>query len=232
MTAPNKIVKQPAWKKILSYLVDIQLDSASTPLNPKLELSLRRGRYYLTTPNAVYSFGDLYGNFLQTFRQLDFTKYIIRDVAVLGFGMGSVPFMLERVFHKKFRYTGVEVDEVIAGWAERYVLPELASLIELHRVDALGFVEKCARKFDLVVVDIFLDDEVPEQFESLIFLKNLKKMLAENGLLLFNRLADTPEAKAKTEVFFEKNFRQVFPGATYFEVDGNWVFSWQFAVGS
>ncbi|MBI5917030.1 MAG: hypothetical protein HY842_16790 [Bacteroidetes bacterium] len=216
-------MKQPAWKKILSYLVDIQLDSASTHLNPRLDLSLRRGRCYLTTPNAVYSFGDLYGNFLQTFRQLDFAQYDIRDVAVLGFGMGSVPFMLERVFYQKFRYVGVEVDEVIAGWAEQYVLPELASPVELHRTDALGFVEKCDRKFGLVVVDIFLDDKVPVQFEDLVFLQNLKKMLAENGLLLFNRMADTPEARAKTEAFFENNFRQVFPDASYFDVDGNWV---------
>ncbi len=210
-------------KKIFSYFVDIQLDKASTPLNPVLDLSLRQGRYYLTTKNAVYSFGDLYDNFSKTFKRVDFSKNSINHALVLGFGMGSVPFMLEHVFGQKINYTGVEADAKIVEWAERYTLPNLHSHVKLLHHDALDFVETCTSKFDLVVVDIFLDDLVPTEFESLAFLENTKKLLAENGLLLFNRLVDTEVALTTTQQFFEKKFKVVFPEGIYLDVDGNWM---------
>ncbi len=188
-----------------------------------LQLSLRRGRFYLTTTNAVYSYGDLYGNFLQTFKKLDFNKIKCSEVLVLGFGMGSVPYMLAHVFGQRFRCTGVEADEKIVEWATQYVQPKLTAPLKLHHGDALAFVEKCSQKFDLVVVDIFLDDLVPSQFETLDFLNNAKQLLTENGILLFNRLADSETALWSTSVFYENIFRSVFPVGTYLKVDENWV---------
>lgn len=211
------------WKKILSYFVDIQLDSAVTGLNPVLNLSLRNGRFYLTTTNAVYSFGDLYDNFSKTFEKFDFEKNKFQSLLVLGFGMGSVPYMLERVFGQKMPCTGVEADAKIIEWASKYTLPTLTNPIELIHQDALAFVEKCSQQFGLIVVDLFLDDLVPKQFESLDFLQKTKSLLAPNGLLLFNRLADTEASLTATQHYFEKTFKSVFPGGTYMDVDGNWM---------
>jgi 2-polyprenyl-3-methyl-5-hydroxy-6-metoxy-1,4-benzoquinol methylase len=210
-------------KKILSYLVDIQIDTASTGLNPVLQLSLRKGRYYLTTTNAVYSFGDLYDNFSKTFQKLDFEKNKFQNLLVLGFAMGSVPFMLERVFGQKMHCTGVEADTKIVEWASKYTLPTLANPIQLIHEDALVFVEKCSQQFDIIVVDLFLDDLVPTQFESLDFLQKTKSLLTPKGLLLFNRLADTEIALSATQFYLEKTFKIVFPEGNYLDVNGNWM---------
>ncbi len=211
------------FKKILSYLVDIQLDKASTDLNPVLDLSLRKGRFYLTTSNAVYSYGDLYDNFLKALQQIDFRENKFEKLLVLGFGMGSVPYMLERVFHQKFNGVGVEADAKIVEWAQQYVLPELANSIQLTHADVLVFVENCKEKFDLIVMDVFLDDLVPTQFETTNFLEKTKALLCDNGLLLFNRLADTEAALEFTEDFFELAFKSVFPEGNYLDVNGNWI---------
>ncbi len=211
------------WKKILSYLVDIQLDSAATALNPVLNLSLRKGRFYLTTTNAVYSFGDLYDNFTKTFYKVDFEKYKFQSLLVLGFGMGSVPYMLEQIFGQKMRCTGVEADVKIVEWTTKYTLPTLSQPIQLVHMDALAFVEKCTQKFDILVVDLFLDDVVPTQFEALSFLQKTKGLLNPNGLLLFNRLTDTDISISATQLYFEKTFKSVFPEGTYLDVDGNWM---------
>ncbi len=210
-------------KKILSYLVDNQIDTASTALNPVLNLSLRKGRYYLTTTNAVYSFDDLYDNFSKTFQKINFEKNKFQHLLVLGFAMGSVPYMLERVFGQKMHCTGVEADAKIVEWATKYTLPTLSNPIHLIHDDALGFVKKCHQQFDLVVVDLFLDDLVPTQFESLDFLQKTKSLLAPNGLLLFNRLADTAAALTATQLYFEQTFKSVFPEGNYLEVVGNWM---------
>ena len=216
-------MKQPSWKKISSYFVDIQLESASSDLNPYLELCLRKGRYCLTTPNAIYSYADLYDNFTRTFRKIDLDAMAINDVLILGFGLGSIPFMLEKVFKKNFRYVGVERDEVIALWASQYVLPELRSPVEFQLADAWMFVDSCSEKFDLIVMDIFVDDVIPAEFEEVEFLETLKELLNENGLLLYNRLAAQPEDRRLTEEFFQNNFKKVFPNGDYLDVAGNWM---------
>jgi SAM-dependent methyltransferase len=216
-------MNQPAWKKFLSYFVDIQLELGASDLNPSLELCLRKGRYCLTTPNAIYSYADLYDNFTRTFRKIDLDRLTIADVLVLGFGLGSIPYMLEKVFNKNYRYVGVERDEVIALWASQYVLPELKSPVELQLADAWMFVDSCSEKFDLIVMDIFVDDVIPEEFEEMDFLETLKDLLNENGLLLYNRLAAQPGDRRLTEIFFQNTFKKVFPQATYLDVMGNWM---------
>lgn len=216
-------MKQPAWKKFSSYFVDIQLETGSSDLNPYLELCLRKGRYCLTTPNAIYSYADLYDNFTRTFRKINLDTVRINDVLILGFGLGSIPFMLEKVFRKNYRYVGVERDEVVAFWASQYVLPELKSPVELQMADAWMFVETCSETFDLIVMDIFVDDVIPEEFEELEFLEGLKALLNPDGLLLYNRLAAQPEDRRLTNDFFENTFKKVFPRATYLDVMGNWM---------
>lgn len=217
----------PFWKKWASYLVDIPLGRASTDVNPHLELCLRKGRFYLTAQHAVYSYADLYDNFSQSFHLLNLDRYQIKDVLMLGFGMGSVPFMLETVFKQKYRYVGIEADATISDWAHQYLLPSLSSPILLLQEDALDYMERTPHTFDMVIVDLFVDTLVPLQFESIDFLENLHKALNNNGLLLFNRLSDTDDSLRFTERFFNKKFSQVFPGAYYLDVKGNWMLVWQ-----
>lgn len=209
--------------KILSYLTDVQVDAASTALNPALNLSLRKGRYYLTTTNAVYSFGDLYDNFSKTFQKIDLDKHKFNNILVLGFAMGSVPYMLEKVFGQKFKCTGVELDPKIVEWAKRYTIPALSNRVELVHADAMDFLRENQEKFDLIVVDLFLDDLVPEQFETSYFLEKIAHSLSQYGLLLFNRLSDTPAAMSLTQGFFVEKFKTVFPEGKYLDVGGNWM---------
>lgn len=216
-------MKQPAWKKILSYFTEFEVENTASDLNPDLYLSYRKGRYCLSTPNAIYSYGDLYENFNRAFRKMDLSQYDIQDVLVLGFGLGSIPFMLEKVFKKKYRYVGVERDEVIALWASKYVLPELRSPVELQLTDARIFAEMCLERFDLVIMDIFVDDVIPEKFESTAFLQTLQELLNEDGILLYNRLAAKPQDRQESKAFFDNIFKTVFPSATYYDVAGNWI---------
>ncbi|MEL6944963.1 MAG: hypothetical protein AAFO82_20090, partial [Bacteroidota bacterium] len=50
----------PRWKRWWSYLSEIHIESAPNEINPHLYVSLRNGRYQLSTANAIYSYEDLY----------------------------------------------------------------------------------------------------------------------------------------------------------------------------
>ena len=49
-------MKQPLWKRLVSYLFEIHVESTSSEFNPHLYVSLYKGRYQLSTANAIYSF--------------------------------------------------------------------------------------------------------------------------------------------------------------------------------
>lgn len=213
----------PRWKRLLSHFFEFHIESAPSELNPHLYVSLNRGRYQLCTANAVYSFADLYDNFTKAFRRLQPAHLPIQEVLLLGFGLGSIPLMLEKKFHCQFRYTGVEADESVIWLAGKYALPEIESPLELHCTDAYTFVFSTESRFDLICMDVFLDDQIPDEFTQTDFLEALRNLLLPGGILLYNRLSATDEDKALSRVFWEEAFLPVFPQAEKWDFGGNWI---------
>lgn len=216
-------MNQPLWKRLFSYFTEFHIESAPSDINPHLYVSLSKDRYQLSTANAIYSYGDLYDNYNKTFQQLDLDSLNIETVLVLGFGLGSIPFMLEQKFKKNYHYTGIEIDENVIYLAEKYVLSNLKSPIELYCTDAFAYVMQTQEKFDLIAMDVFLDDIIPNSFETQDFLEALKGLIEENGTLLYNRLSLTKQDLNATKVFFENDFIKTFPNGNYIDVGGNWM---------
>lgn len=209
------------WIKTASYFADIQIEKVESAYSGTLEVICRKGRYALCTNNAVYSYDDLYVNFNDSFERLDLEAYALQNVLVLGLGLGSIPWLLEKKFHKIYNYTFVEIDQKIVNLAEHYTLSELSSSYEVICQDALEYTKNCKQTFDMVIVDLFIDNVVPSVFESLDFVQHLKRLLKQDGLLLYNRLADTPELLERTSQFYEQTFQQVFPQAVAMELGTN-----------
>ncbi len=216
-------MRPPIWKRLLSYLFELHIESAPSDVNPHLYVSLKNGRYQLCTANAVYSYEDLYTNFLQAFEKIRLEALPSEEVLVLGMGLGSIPYILERRFGKNYRYTAVEVDESVLYLANRYGLAELSSSVTAVCADAYAFMLQNEEQYGLACMDIFLDDVVPDTFESPEFLEALKLSLAPGGLLLYNRLTDTLRGRKHTQAFFEEKFLATFPQGTYLDVGGNWI---------
>ncbi len=216
-------VKQARWKRWLSYLWELHIESAPSEYNPHLYVSLSRGRYQLSTANAIYSYEDLYTNFRDAFRQLDLNGLAGGEVLLLGLGLGSVPHMLEKQFGRDWRYTAVEIDPNVVYLAQKYVLSGLSSPITTHCGDAYFYVLQSEEAFDLICMDIFLDDVTPEPFQQRSFLEKLKERLSPGGILLYNCLYRQEEDKVSTERFYLEVFRKVFPSGGRLDVHGNWI---------
>ncbi len=216
-------MREPRWKRWLSYLTEIHIESAASAHNPHLYVSLRRGRYQLSAAHAVYSYADLYSNFDRAFQRLRMEQLPGTEVLLLGFGMGSIPVLLEKKWKRHYAYTAVEVDEVVLELATRYVLPDLHSPIDLVCADASIFVAVAQERFDLICMDIFLDDQIPEVFESFDFLEDLRERLHADACLLYNRLTATAADQHATKHFYESVFLKVFPEGGFLPVGGNWI---------
>ncbi len=206
-------MKKPLGKKTLSYVKDILIESTFSEYNDVLDVYLSKGRYQLCTEGAVYSYEDKYVNFTETFKKINWDLLDIKKVLVLGLGLASIPQMLEQIFGKKFEFHAVEIDGEIIRLAEKYILDELNSPMQIFEMDAEIFIDIASEKYDMIIVDIFEDANVPAKFETNIFIEKAKKLLKSKGILLYNRLNTSDKTLKNTLKFFENIFLKVFDNA-------------------
>ena len=211
----------PFWMKLASQVVDIQVEKIESAYSGQLEVICRKGRYALCTPNAMYSYDDLYHNFKQSFERVDLEAFQIKKVLVLGLGLGSIPLLLETKFNKKYLYTFVEIDKNVVNLAEAYTLQYLKSPYKIVIEDALKYSQSTKETFDFIAVDLFIDNLVPSAFETVAFLQQLKQRLHPSGLLMYNRLSYTPDLMKRTVWFHEQIFKSVFDEGILLELGDN-----------
>lgn len=209
--------------QIRSFLVPVVVEESASVHNPILQVAVRNGRYQLLSENAIYSYGDLYDNFSKIFDKINIKSLNIKEVLILGFGLGSIPYMLEKNYAQNYCYTAVEIDPEVLRLAEKYVTHALQSPIDYVCTDASIFVEVCEEQYDLICMDVFSDDITPDEFYDITFLKELKNLLAPNGILIFNKLAASLDDKAKAKKFLKERFLKVFTEGGYLDVAGNYM---------
>ncbi len=158
--------------------------SYSSHYSGKLEVKWLNDRKVLDSPNANYSYGALEEVLDKGLGDV----YADRAAPVLLLGLGggcAIPLL-----RKKYRYYGkilaVELDAAIIEIASTEFGVGEHQPLELLCADAEVFVNSTAEKFGLIIIDLFLDLLVPEQFFSDSFWKDISEVLHEEGKVLFN----------------------------------------------
>ena len=188
-----------------SFFREQVIDMAPSKINPQLEVSLINGRYQLNAGNVNYSFGPLHDAF---------RKYFLKDppvlnkdskVLILGLGAGSVASILQVELEIQCTITGVEIDEAVVQMARKHFSLDRVEGLTVVIDDAYNYVMNSSESFDLIVIDIYIDDVVPGQFETRAFLSAVSKLLRSGGKVVFNKLqpvnAGDTAVKALVKVF-------------------------------
>lgn len=208
------------WKKWLSYLVPVHIETIESEYNEYLELYMINGRLRLTTYDAIYSYDDRYYNFYKTFSHSILPPHGSK-VLILGLGLGSIVYLLENTFKKQYHYTAVEVDEAVLYLFGKYQQERLDSSIEIIGADAANFMLVQEQKYDLICIDIFIGEFVPSHIKENNFIKNIESALHPDGRILWNMLYDSEKHKEDVDQFIELHFSPFFPDYGTLEVLGN-----------
>lgn len=168
-------------KKLLSYLWP-QTTKTPSDHSGMLEVTWYKGKKLLDTQHANYSYGLLQKVLEKGLLQVNFNK--VQSVLVLGLGGGSVVHSLR----KKFKYQGiihaVEFDAKIIALAQSEFGIATSETLSIFHDDAYAFVQNCTTHYDLIVVDLFIDQKVPPQFLSPEFCEALFRI--SNQKILYN----------------------------------------------
>jgi spermidine synthase len=203
-----------------SYFVKRILASRSTPHNPLLEVVYVNGRCVLNARNVNYSFGSLHRVFEEAFAKLRLEERRLRDVLLLGCGAGSVVQILRAKYSRDCAITAVEIDPVVIELAREHFLIDRVPELEIVCMDAAEYVAASPGAYDLVVIDLFVDDRVPEQFRTPGFVKRVGKLLRPGGLLVHNVIDDDEETRARADELAAV-YLSVLPPSRMLDLDGN-----------
>ncbi len=194
-------------KKILSYIWP-HTTVVSSQINGSLEITSYNGKKVLNSSHANYSFGSLQRILEYGLSRIEISS--LHSVLLLGLGGGSIIGSLRQKFNFKGFIRAVEIDEKIISIAKsEFNITPAANLI-IENTGAFEFVQNHQKQYDLVIIDLFIDNEVPRQFYSARFCNNLSKLITDGGYFLFNLGIDgvmPEEAKEVITCFQDKSFK-------------------------
>lgn len=132
-----------------------------------------------------------------------------KSILIIGLGGGS----LVQAFHSlapEASITSVEIDDKVIKIAKKYFNLPTESWHKIVEKDGRIFVKREKLKgnsYDLVILDAFNGDYIPEHLMTLEFMKEVKAVLKDKGIVIANT--------------FSTSILKEFESATYYAAFGN-----------
>lgn len=152
-----------------------------------------------------------------TERMFDALQYLpnVKRVLVVGIGGGSIP-MAIREKYPDARVDAVELDQEVINVAERFFnFKPNSELLRVFAEDGRVHIRRAIRegvKFDVIMLDAFDKDYIPEHMATAEFLEQVKNALTPDGVLISNTYKKTGFAKYE-EATYQNVFGVVYESA-------------------
>jgi len=190
-----------------------------------IEVKEQLGRYTLHVGGLIQSGGIIKNIWGKALGRISYKVYSIQRVLVLGLGGGTVV-QLMKARWPEAKIVSIEIDSEIIKIGKKYFrLGEIENL-EIINADAIKWVKRFNvlkhynKKFDLIIVDLYVGGKFPIKAGSNEFLKNLKKLLSKEGRIIFNRLISPSEDLEG----FEEKLKNHFSSLEIIETHTNLLF--------
>lgn len=196
------------FKKLFSHFWAIRVKNIPSQISGNLEVNLVYGKKYLDTQTTNYSYGPLQRILKKGLSAMNLTDNAIKKGLLLGMGAGSVLETLRKDFHIKAPIDCVEIDPAVIDIAIKEFDVYQYQPITIYQQDAFDFIQQCKSCYDLIIIDVFVIDVIPEPLTQKEYIDRICQCLAKQGKILFNLMLST----IKTE--------QIKVIQHYFELNG------------
>jgi spermidine synthase len=122
-----------------------------------------------------------------------FVKPEPRSVLIIGLGGGTIPRALQELIPNA-RIDVVEIDPAVVNVARRYFDLGQSSQLNVIEADGRVHVKRALRgeqRYDLIMLDAFDHEYIPEHLLTQEFLKEVKSLLAPGGVLAANTFSSS-----------------------------------------
>ncbi|WP_281310045.1 spermidine synthase [Flavobacterium flavigenum] len=176
-------------RKVFSYLIPIKIFQKKSSRSKMIEVTWANGELVLDSENTNYSYGSLQRILRYGLRNIGFkTIQEMNHILVLGVAGGSVIKTLIDEIQFKGKITGVEIDSDMIQIANEYFNLSQIEQLEIIIDDAFEFVLKTKNQYDLIIIDVFEDTNMPNFLFERFFSERVLSLLKKQGFVLFNTM--------------------------------------------
>lgn len=169
----------------LSFLVPLKISHLHSSVSGKLTAYWYRGRLVVNNGSANYAFGNLHRIFQSVLKSnFEFISQSNR-ILILGFGAGSIYYILRNDLNFKGLITRVEIDQMMVDlfWVWN---TEADPLLNLLTANAADFEDPTL--YQVILIDLFIGLNHAPLLLHPSFVKKLKSFLLPGGKVLINTI--------------------------------------------
>ncbi len=130
-----------------------------------------------------------------------------RNLLVVGLGGGTFPMLARRAF-PTMRVEVVELDPLVRKVARDYFGVVEDARLRVHIADGAAFMKRAGRRWDVILLDAYGANSIPEPLATDGFFANVARRLAPGGLVIAN-VADAESSQRERDIIrrMAKRFR-------------------------
>ena len=174
-------------KRLLSYFLPIKVYEVPSNTSTNLEVTWNNGQLVLDSKHTNYSFGSLEKVLKKGMLHIGFP--IIKNmesILLLGVAGGSAIKIIRNEIKCIGKITGVDIDPKIIQIAYDYFHLGSYTNVDILIKDAQEFINENNAKYELIIIDIFEDDCMPNFLFETNFIANIIRAMNKNSYILFN----------------------------------------------
>ena len=112
-------------------------------------------------------------------------------VLILGYGGGSTAKIIHEEINPEAQIVGVDIDKTILEIASKYFYTSGVKLVASGAEEYLESAKNNEWGYDTLVIDLFIDDKIPEFSDR--FWELVRNQLTSDGVALINTMLDEPD---------------------------------------
>jgi len=175
MNVINKIIERIKGEKIIKTEKDDKKILTLTKGPDGLSVKFNGITYSRRNENKLFT-----GSYWDYFTPLPLL-YQKSNILMIGLGGGTIVYQINRLYGKKVQMDVVEIDEKMIELAEDFI-PEDIKKVNLFLEDGIKFLNKNKKKYELVFLDAYDGDKIPDEFLD----EKINNALTEEGVLAIN----------------------------------------------
>lgn len=215
----------------------------NSPVNGEISVikSLAFGTY-ISAGNLTQSGGVVEEIWRKVLKKVHSSYPLVHNSLILGLGGGSTAKIIRKLWPDA-KITGVDIDPLMIELGKKYLGLDKYN-VQVQTQDAMGFLIQKSKlktqnyklkfktknsiyniqntKYNLVCVDLYVGDNFPIKFESDEFLRRTRTVLADKGIVVFNRLYYGE--RRKQAMLFGEKLKKHFSKVDYVFPQANLMF--------
>ncbi|MCL4398243.1 MAG: hypothetical protein M1322_02175 [Candidatus Parvarchaeota archaeon] len=179
MNIINKMIEKMKGERVIKMEKDDNKILTLTKGPDGISVKFNGITYSRRNENAIFT-----GSYWDYFTPLPLL-YDKPNILMIGLGGGTIVYQINKLYGRKVTMDVIEIDEKMVDLAKDFI-PEEIKKINLFVEDGIDFLKKSRKKYELVFLDAYDGDKIPDEFLDEKTIENIDKVLTENGVLAIN----------------------------------------------